>query len=221
MTRRRRLLIALAACGAGAVAVATALTGAALTGAALAADREPSALGQRVDLAPLVAAWPDRYTVTGMKSEPLYTEHIEITRDADVFRVRIDVLGQGDAALGTQLSAVRVRADGTVSWLDGCAKSAELCDDDTELRGFLATAALIGLAEQGRLPETGTARVHHGVDVVCVADADLHPDAAPAAVRLDPCVDRATGAVLAHWSPDSQAFVSATLTPGFTVEASL
>ncbi|MCC4908411.1 hypothetical protein [Microbacterium sp. cx-59] len=205
MNRRRRLVIALAACGAGAVAVATVATGAAL------------AATDQVPLAPLVAAWPDAYAVQGQKSEPLYTEHIDLTRTGDVFSVRIDVRAQGDAALGTQDSTVTVNGDGTVVWNTGCVKSPALCAGDTELRGFLATAALVGLERAGRLPETGTARTVHDRAVVCVDDAALHPDAAPAQVRLDPCFDRATGAVLAHWSPDSAAFVGATLAPGATV----
>ncbi len=208
MIRHRRPLIALAACGAAAVAAAAAAIG----GVARAAT-------DQVPLAPLVDAWPASYTVVGAKSEPLYTEHIRISRDADEFRVRIDVRAQGDAALGIQESAVRLGADGVVSWDAGCVKSAELCADDTALRGFLATAALLGLARQDRLPATGTPRELHGTDVVCVSDAELHPDAAAATVRLDPCFDRATGAVLAHWSPDSAAFVGATLAPGFTVTA--
>jgi hypothetical protein len=207
MTRRRRTVIALAACGVGAVAVATLVTGAAF------ADTD------RVPLAPLVASWPETYAVQGMKSEPLYTEHIDITRSGDVFDVRIEVLAQGDAALGTQHDVVAVDADGTVSWSTGCGKTPALCADDTELRGFLATAALVGLARADRLPETGVAREVHGRAVVCVEDGALHPDAAPAHVRLDPCFDRATGAVLAHWSPDSAAFVGATLAPGATVSS--
>ncbi|MEV7692154.1 hypothetical protein AB0N73_02355 [Microbacterium sp. NPDC089189] len=205
MIRRRRQLIALAACGAGAIALATAVSASAW------------ATDDRVELATVVASWPAAYEATGMKSEPLYTEHIAVSRDDDTFRVRIEVLGQGDAALGTQDSTVRVADDGTVSWVSGCTKTPALCADDTQLRGFLATAALVGLDRQGRLPATGTARDLHGTAVVCVADADLHPDAAPATVRLDPCFDRATGAVVGHYSPGSDAFVGATLAPGFTV----
>lgn len=205
--KTRRLVIALAACGAGAVAVATLATGSAL------------AATDRVALAPLVAGWPDAYSVQGQKSEPLYTEHIDLRRSGDAFTVRIDVRAQGDAALGVQQSAVTVGEDGSVSWQTGCEKTAALCADDTELRGFLATAALIGLDRRGVLPATGTARTVHGHAVVCVDDAALHPDAAPAEVRLDPCFDRATGAVLAHWSPDSAAFVGATFAPGVALSS--
>ncbi len=209
MSGRRRLLLLAAACGAGAVVVATALTGAALVRS-----------DDTVELAPLVAGWNSHWQVTGAKSEPLYTERIDVRRDGDAFQARIEVIGQGDTALGTQLSAVSVDAAGTIAWTEGCTKSAADCADDPQLRGFLATAALISLDRQGRLPATGTARTLHGTPVVCVSDAALHPDAAAADVRLDPCFDRATGAVLAHWSPDSAAFVGATLAPGFTVSTS-
>lgn len=189
--------------------MATALTGAALV-------RSDAS----VQLAPLVAGWDAHWQVTGTKSEPLYTERIDVRRDGDAFQLRIEVIGQGDTALGTQRSAVSVDAAGTIAWTEGCTKDPADCSDDTRMRGFLATAALISLEHQGRLPATGTARTLHGTPVVCVADAALHPDAAAAEVRLDPCFDRATGAVLAHWSPDSAAFVGATLAPGFTVSTS-
>lgn len=189
--------------------MATALTGAA-----------PARTDDTVELAPLVAGWGARWQVTGTKSEPLYTERIDVRRDGDAFQARIEVIAQGDSALGTQLSAVSVDAAGSIAWSEGCTKSAAHCQNDTELRGFLAAAALVSLDREGRLPAAGTARTLHGTPVVCVSDAELHPDAAAAAVRLDPCFDRATGAVLGHWSPDSAAFVGATLAPGFTVSTS-
>lgn len=200
--RRRALSIAGALCGAGAIAVAMA-SGAAATG-----DRV-------VPLAPLVAQWPDSYVLNGAKSEPLYTEDIRVRRDGNEFSLRIRVTAQGDAAFGTQESAVQVAPDGTVAWTEGCPKPGALCADDTQLRGFLGAAALIGLARAGRLPETGVERELYGDEVVCIEDSALHPDAPAAIVRLDPCVDPATGAVVAHWSPDSAAFVGATLAPGF------
>lgn len=208
-TRRRRLVLSVAA-GVGVAAVTvTALTGAALS------DRP-----DEIELAPVVAAWPLAYAVTGMKSEPLYTEHIDLAREGNAFRVRIDVRGQGNAAFGTQVSEVRVADDGVITWTEGCTKSPELCEDDTRLRGFLATAVIVGLARDGRLPASATPRVVHGTEVVCVADDALHPDAPVATVRLDPCFDRATGAVIAHWSPGSDAFVGATFAPGFRVSPS-
>lgn len=209
MNRRRRLSLLAAACGAGAVVVATALSGAAV-----------ARTDDTVELAPLVAGWSAHWHVTGTKSEPLYTERIDVRRDGDAFRARIEVIAQGDSTLGTQRSAVSVDASGTIAWIDGCTKSAADCQDDTELRGFLATAALVSLDREGRLPATGTARSLHGTPVVCVPDDELHPDAAPATIRLDPCFDRTTGAVLAHWSPDSAAFVGATLAPGFSISTS-
>ncbi|MBB2976914.1 hypothetical protein FHX49_002502 [Microbacterium endophyticum] len=172
--------------------------------------------GDTVDLAGIVASWPDSYQVTGTKSEPLYTERIVATRDGDTFAVRIEVLGQGDAAMGTQLSAVRATSVG-IEWITGCTKSAALCADDSELRGFLATATVVEGARNGTLPETGVVRVLHGTDVVCIDDEALHPNSSPALVPLDPCVDIETGAVLGHWSTASAAFVGATLADGFTV----
>lgn len=191
--------------GAVALAASTALAACVLTGCAPASP----------DLADVVASWPDTYRVEGTKAEPLYTELIAAERDGDVFRLRIDAVGQGDAALGIQRSGVRVDPDGTVSWLADCTPAAA-CADDRAVRGFLTTALVVGLARAGGLSAAATARELHGTPVLCVDDAVLHPDAA-ATVPLDPCFDRATGAVLGHWSPDSEAFVGPTLAPGFTV----
>jgi len=207
MSIRRRDGIVVAASAAAAVVVASAITGSAL------APSPPSS----VELAPVVAAWPDSYDVRGTKAEPLYTELIHVARDGDRFEVTIDVRGQGDAELGTQHGAVRVDPDGRITWTDGCGKSAALCADDTALRGFLATAAVLGLSRDGRLPAVGELRELHGTPVICIDDEALHPDAGPAAVALDPCFERSSGAVVAHWSPDSAAFVGATLADGFTV----
>ncbi|WP_460775662.1 hypothetical protein [Microbacterium sp. GXF7504] len=191
--------------GAVALAATAVLAACTLTGCAAA---EP-------DLAEVVASWPDHYLVEGTKAEPLYTELIAAERDGDVFRLRIDAVGQGDSAMGTQRSGVRVDADGTVTWLADCAPAAA-CADDRAVRGFLTTALVVGLARTGGLSAAATARELHGTPVLCVDDAALHPDAA-ATVPLDPCFDRATGAVLGHWSPESEAFVGPTLAPGFTV----
>jgi len=202
MTAARRTGTVIAAAAAFTALAACTLTGCATTPA---------------DLADVVAGWPDQYRVEGTKAEPLYTELIEAERDGDVFRLRIDAIGQGDAPLGTQTTGVQVAADGTVTWLPGC-RPAAACADDRPIRGFLTTALVVGLARADALDAAVTDRELHGTPVLCVDDAALHPDAA-ATVPLDPCFDRETGAVLGHWSPDSAAFVGPTLAPGFTVTA--
>ncbi len=169
-----------------------------------------------VALAPLVAAWPASYVVTGTKAEPLYTERIRVERLGDTFTLRIEALSQGNAALGTQHSTVRVSESGAVIWQSGCTKDAEACADDTTLRGFLTTALLVAQGRAGTLPATGTSRDFFGASVVCIDDTALHPNDPPV-VRLDPCVDPRTGAVLAHWSEDSHAFVGATLARGYRI----
>jgi hypothetical protein len=174
----------------------------------------------QVPLAPIVDRWPDQYAVTGGKSEPLYTERITLSRDGDLFALRIEAIAQGDEPLGTQRGEVRVLDDGAVTWVAGCTKSAADCADDPALRGFLTTAALVGLERSGRLPETATARTLHDTPVVCVADDAVHPNAAPSIAGLDPCFSLATGALLGHWSTASTAFVGPTLAAGFT-EASV
>jgi len=163
-----------------------------------------------VDLADVVAAWPSSYTVRGSKSEPLYTEHVTSTRQGDVFAVVVEVVSQGDAALGTQRTAVRVGPDGRVQWLQGCTKNAAACADDPALRGFASAAALLSAQRRGHPPATGTVRAIDGEPVVCLDDDALHP-AAPGLTDLQPCFSRSTGALLGHWSDASGAFVGPSL----------
>lgn len=204
------------------VALAFLVAGASAAGAGIAnasgeadVERAVAALAGEISLAPIVADWPDSYSVVGSKSEPLYTERITFSRDDDLFALRIDVIAQGDTALGSQRGAVRVAGDGTITWVAGCTKDAAACADDPALRGFLTTAALVGLERTGRLPETATARELHGTPVACVNDDAVHPDSAPSIAGLDPCFSVATGALLGHWSAASAAFVGPTLAPGF------
>lgn len=225
MSRLRARTVAVAAAACAVVFAGATIVGANLANAVTPSGASDSGVGtsatpvssapSRVDLAPIVAAWPDSYTVVGTKSEPLYTERIAFTREGDLFVLRIEALAQGDSPLGTQRGAVRVADDGTVTWVSGCTKDAASCADDPALRGFLTTAALIGLERAGRLPEAGTARTLHGAPVVCVGDDHVHPDAAPATAGLDPCFSVVTGALLGHWSAASAAFVGPTLAPGF------
>ena len=165
-------------------------------------------------LAPIVASWPDEFAVVGTKAEPLYTERISFARSSEDFTLEIEVLSQGNAALGTQTSAVAVEGD-TVRWVEGCPKTDALCQDDTTLRGFLTTALVVAADRAGTLPASGVIRNLHGTDVVCIDDADLYPT--PSTVALHPCFDIASGAVLGQWSPDSHAFVGATLADGFHI----
>lgn len=165
-------------------------------------------------LAPIVTSWPEQFAVVGTKAEPLYTERISFARSGDDFTLDIEVLSQGDVALGTQTSAVTVDAD-TVRWAVGCTKTAALCQHDTALRGFLTTALVVAAERGGTLPASGVVRDMHGRDVVCIDDADLYPT--PSIVALHPCFDIASGAVLGQWSPDSDAFVGATLADGFHI----
>ncbi|MFD1712985.1 hypothetical protein ACFSBZ_00725 [Amnibacterium flavum] len=186
------------------------------TSAAVADTAGVVADGTIVDLAPIAAAWPDEYTVAGTKSEPLYVEHITSTRDGDVFALSIEVVAQGDTALGTQLSAVRVRDDGRIEWLAGCTKTASVCADDPALRGFLSAAAVRAAIDRGALPAAGVARTLHGTAAVCIADGALHPAAPPATTDLDPCFSRVSGALVGHYSDASGSFVGPTLSRGFS-----
>lgn len=172
--------------------------------------------GSEVALAPILESWPEGYTVTGTKSEPLYVEHITSTRDGALYRLTIDVKSQGESALGVQTGEVALEADGRIRWIDGCTKTAAECLDDPGLRGFLSQAALLAAERTGTLPATGVSRTLHGHPVVCVSDLALHPDAPPTVDGLDPCFSIATGALLGHYSTDSDAFVGPTLADGLS-----
>ena len=211
-----------------AVATAAAVVTATVTVVAVAALGGPSSSraeapvlaaaedGAVVALAPIVAAWPDGYTVTGTKSEPLYVEHITSTRDGSTYDLTIDVKAQGDSTLGVQTGRVLLEADGGIRRLEGSTKPAADCLDDPALRGFLAQAALLGAERKGSLPDTGIAETLHGHPVVCVSDLALHPESPPVVEGLDPCFSIATGALLGHWSTASAAFVGPTLAEGLT-----
>lgn len=172
--------------------------------------------GSVVELAPIVAGWPDGYTVTGTKSEALYVEHITSVRSGSSFSLTIDVKSQGESALGVQTGRVEVLPGGGIRWTDGCSKTAPDCLDDPGLRGFLTQAALLGAEVKGELPATAVARTLHGHPVVCVSDVALHPASPPVIDGLDPCFSVSTGAVLGHYSLQSGAFVGPTLAEGFT-----
>jgi hypothetical protein len=191
-----------------------------VAGAQRSRAESPVADGTAVALAPIVAAWPDGYAVSGTKSEPLYVEHIASTRAGDRYALTIEVVAQGDSPLGVQRSAVQLGEDGVVRWVDGCTKPAVQCSGDPGLRGFLSQAALLGALQRGVLPAdaTGVARTLHGHPVVCVSDRALHPADPPVVDGLDPCFSISTGALLGHWSTTSAAFVGPTLAEGLVDE---
>ncbi len=215
--RSVRGLVALAV----ALVVAVTVVLVVVTGASRSRAEAAVADGTAIALAPVVAAWPDGYAVTGTKSEPLYVEHITSTRTGDRYALTIEVVAQGDTPLGVQRSAVQLGDDGAVQWIDGCTKPAAQCSDDPGLRGFLSQAALLGALERGVLPAdaTGVARTLHGHPVVCVSDRALHPADPPVVEGLDPCFSISTGALLGHWSTPSAAFVGPTLAEGLVDEA--
>lgn len=201
---------------AAAPAAAPELPAAAVSGPASDSLVASASDGTVVPLAPILATWPEGYTVTGTKSEPLYVEHITSTRAGSVYHLTIDVKSQGESALGVQTGEVALEADGRIRWIDGCTKTAAECLDDPGLRGFLSQAALLSAERTGSLPATGVARTLHGHPVVCVSDLALHPDAPPTVDGLDPCFSIATGALLGHYSTDSDAFVGPTLAEGLS-----
>jgi hypothetical protein len=199
--------------GALTVAVAT------LPGAHAESGVTPRQWPHEVALAPIVHGWGEGYEVSGAKSEPLYIEHISSTRVGDTFAVRIEVLAQGDTALGTQESAVRVTAQGRVEWIVGCTMAVSVCADDPALRGFLAPAAMLALQRTGRLPETGTARTLAGTPVVCIDDSALYPRAPAATTDLQPCFSQKSGALLGHYSEVDGDFIGSTLEAGLVDKA--
>lgn len=199
-----------------AVIAVVVLAAAAVTAGTVSAAASARPDGTVVPLAPIVAGWPEGYTVTGTKSEALYVEHITSARAGSEFSLTIDVKSQGRSALGVQTSRVEVLPGGGVRWVDGCTKTAADCLDDPGLRGFLTQAALLAAERRGELPETAVARTLHGHPVVCVSDVALHPASPPVIEGLDPCFSVSTGAVLGHYSLPSEAFVGPTLAEGLS-----
>lgn len=192
--------------------VCTVALGAAVLLAAASTAHAPTG-PERRDFAPIVAAWPDSYTVTGTKSEPGYVEHITTSRDGDRFALEIVIEAQGTGAGGASLAEVAVDSAGTVRWTAGSDEGD--CADDDAVRGFLATASVLSAQRQGRLPVTATIRRLGDHEVACVADGDLFPGTRTAASpALDPCFSVDTGAVLGHYSDVNASFVGPTMSPG-------
>lgn len=176
-------------------------------------------------LSELVASWPTAYTVTGTKSEPGYIEHITLTRDGDLFGLRIVIAAQGEAAGGSSTALVRVASDGRIQWLSGC--TADDCANDTALRGYLGGAAMLSAQRQGRLTATATIRYLDSRAVACVADHDLYLQTSPTtsstassavSPALAPCFSMTTGAVLGQYSDVNATFDGPTMAAGSIVE---
>lgn len=160
-----------------------------LLAAALAAAGDAEvAQSRRVDLARWVDGWPDHFAVSGTKTEPTYREVVEVRRDGDVFTV----MGGAPAWMALSVEAIAVGGDGEMRHLV-CPPGMD-CSGPARPAGFLASAAVLAARRAGRLDGTGDVLAFGGRRVVCVpaeAIGILQP-------ILDPCLDLASGAVIAQ-----------------------
>jgi hypothetical protein len=156
-----------------------------------------------VDLAALVASWPARYAVSGVKTEPTYLEAIDVVRNGDIFAVR------GGAPAFAERSVESVRVDGAGAIVHLVCPRGMDCSGTEPPSGFLATAAVIAAARQGKLSGPVEPVPFGNRMVVCIPAERIGIDQP----ILDPCLDEATGAVLAQRHRLTGAFDGPTLEP--------
>ena len=160
------------------------------------------ARAQTIDLKTWVASWPDHYAVSGKKFELTYIQAIDIRRDGDAF----SVTGGAPSWIERWTQTITVTPAGV---LETPMCGASPCPGLSRPSGYLSTATMLALARTNSLSGQGDLRKFGSRWVVCVPGEVLgfaHP-------LLDPCFDRATGAVLAQWQRTSGRFDGPSLDP--------
>ena len=152
------------------------------------AERSTPAAPKPVELVDVAATWTQSYTVTGIKTEPTYIEHVTITRNDDVFTVA------GGAMVHMEPSVESVRLDDSGRIEHIVCPAAMDCTTPRPLTGFLATASVLSAARSGRLTGSVIPQTFGNRTVVCVPAEQI----GVADPVLDPCLDLETGAVLAQ-----------------------
>jgi len=155
-----------------------------------------------VDLRNWVQSWPDHYAVSGKKFELTYIQAIDIRRDGNVF----GVTGGAPSWIERWTQTITVSPVGVI---ENAMCGASPCPGLTRPSGYLATATMLALARTNKLSGQGDLRKFGSRWVVCVPGEVLgfaHP-------LLDPCLDSATGAVLAQWQRTSGRFDGPSLNP--------
>lgn len=141
-----------------------------------------------VELTKVAASWTESFTVTGIKTEPTYIEHVTITRKENVFTVA----GGAMVHMEPSVESVRLADDGSIEHI--VCPAAMDCSTPRPLTGFLATASVLSAARTGRLTGTVIPQAFGNRTVVCVPAEQIGVDDPV----LDPCLDIETGAVLAQ-----------------------
>ncbi len=163
-----------------------------------------AAVAEPVEIAAMAAGWPERWVLTGTKTEPTWVGHVRLSRDGDRF------LLEGGAPLGETPSreAMQLGNDGTLH-RTLCPPGMAVCDDDAPPAGFLASAAILGAIRSGRLDGRFEPRPYGTIEIVCIP-AETIGIADPV---LDPCVETGSGAVVAQRHRLSGAFAGPSLDP--------
>lgn len=143
-----------------------------------------------------VEHWPSRYEMTGTRSEPIYASRLRLRRDGDWFALSGGAPGGEAPARLT----VHVAADGALTGRDASGRSIR-CASSTRcalpLQGYLAAAAAISAWRRGAAPRIVAWTRFAGRVAACLDAAELAPPVDGERPTVDPCLDRATGAVLA------------------------
>ncbi len=153
---------------------------AALTGCAHSSDRAV------VAVSPMAAGWHHDYTVTGVKTEPTYTEDIEYGRWGNRFAVRALFDGQLLGYTEIQLS------DSGISRVLACSRGLVCPSLPTD--AYLVTVSFLATFDRHDLRATGRILLYRGRRVVCV---EIPASDGLSSALGQPCLDTRTGAYLA------------------------
>jgi hypothetical protein len=163
-----------------------------------------------IDVAIWVAGWPQRFDVSGGKSEPTYVEAVNVGRRGDVFTT----VGGAPAWEERSTEEVSVDSRGKVVHLR-CPRGLN-CGSAKPAVNFLSSAWLLaafrerGAQGGGDFLGRATPVPYGNRQVVCIRAERIGVTEAV----LDPCFDLATGAVLAQRHRLSGRFDGPSLDPG-------
>jgi hypothetical protein len=156
-----------------------------------------------IDIAAAAASWHAQFLLSGTKTEPTYIEHIRLTRDGDLFILE----GGAPAGMVASRESVTLRANGTLSHLD--CPGGMRCDGTEPPSGFLASAAILAAIRGQQLSGRFPLLPYGGFALVCIPAERLGIQDAV----LDPCIDAASGAVIAQRHRRSGEFDGPSLDP--------
>jgi hypothetical protein len=157
-------------------------------GAVLAVLSASYANAAQIDLARWASSLPPRFSVHGIKTEPTYQEAVDIRREGDVFTL------VGGAPSWETRSEQSIVVSGAGALRYGLCPAGASCAAAPIPTGFLATALLLSMLRRGQLHGVAATATFGAREIICIPAERVGIERP----LLDPCFDRATGAVLAQ-----------------------